>query len=240
MTVFFWSLISAYFLDTPVARLPLFDPKQIPVTGVDGHLPKIAPNSLTVAYISGRFADGHVWAPEFISEPIFTDRPSVAASVLIPIVLRDQPTVLLTERTLNLSSHSGQIAFPGGRADDADADPVETALRETQEEVGLSAESFQVVGVLPTYTTGSGYVVSPVVAFIQPDFSVCPNPFEVADVFEVPLEYLMDPANHRHHLVEWAGAHREWLSMPYQNGDKERFIWGATAGILRNLYRFLV
>jgi 8-oxo-dGTP pyrophosphatase MutT (NUDIX family) len=200
---------------------------------------RIDPLLLNAAYISERFVGVHTWEPEFSSESLFTDRVPVAASVLIPIVLRDRPTVLLTERSLHLSSHSGQIAFPGGKADGADIDVIATALRETYEEVGLSSECFQVLGVLPTYSTGSGYVVSPVVAFMRPDFTIKANAFEVADVFEVPLEYLMDPANHRRHAVNWGGVNREWLSMVYQNNEKERFIWGATAGMLRNLYQFL-
>jgi 8-oxo-dGTP pyrophosphatase MutT (NUDIX family) len=147
--------------------------------------------------------------------------------------------VLLTERTQHLSSHSGQIAFPGGKADGEDADAVATALREAQEEVGLAPGFVRVLGTMPIYTTGSAYWVTPVVALVDPGFALAPNRHEVADVFEVPLDFLMNPANHRRHRVPWNGVEREWLSMPYQDGAVERFIWGATAGMLRNLYRYL-
>jgi len=161
------------------------------------------------------------------------------AAVLLPIVLRPEPTVLLTLRAQHLSTHSGQIAFPGGKVDDTDADAVAAALREAQEEIGLGAHFVEVLGQLPIYVTGSAFHVTPVVALISPDMVLRPNPFEVADVFEVPLAYLMNPAHHRHHRVDWQGVQREWLSMPYQDATTERFIWGATAGMLRNFYRFL-
>lgn len=165
------------------------------------------------------------------------------ASVLLPIVMREQPTVLLTERTLHLSTHSGQIAFPGGKADAEDADAAATALREAQEEVGLDSAWVQVLGSMPHYLTGSSFIITPVVALVQPGFTLTPNAHEVAAIFEVPLEFLMNPAHHQHHTFEWEGAQREWFSMPYlepQHGVlTQRFIWGATAGILRNFYRLL-
>jgi len=153
--------------------------------------------------------------------------------------MRDELMVLLTHRTAHLSSHSGQVAFPGGKADPGDADVVATALREAQEEIGLAAEAVEVIGTMPTYTTGSAFVVTPVVALVDPLATLVPNPHEVAQLFEVPLTFLMNPAHHRRHRVEWEGAQREWLSMPYHDGQTEHFIWGATAGMLRNLYQFL-
>ena len=162
------------------------------------------------------------------------------AAVLIPIVMRPEPTVLLTQRTEHLSTHSGQIAFPGGKLDEADADANAAALREAFEEVGLPADFVDVLGQMPLYTTGSAFLVTPVVALVRPGFTLQPNPYEVTDVFEVPLSYLMNPAHHRHHQLQWQGAQRQWLSMPYQEGHTERFIWGATAGMLRNFYRFLM
>ena len=221
--------------------LPSFDPRQVPVIGVDRHLPKVQPRALQAQALAQRFAAAHSWTPELLAEPRFSDRPAVHASVLIPLVMRDQGlTVLLTERTTHLSSHSGQIAFPGGKADPDDSSAVDTALREAQEEIGLDREFVEVLGTLPIYTTGSAFIVTPVVALVRAEHVVTANPYEVADVFEVPLEFLMDPANHRRHAVEWAGARREWLSMPYTDTRAERFIWGATAGMLRNFYRFLL
>ncbi len=161
------------------------------------------------------------------------------AAVLIPIVMRSEPTILLTLRTEHLSTHSGQIAFPGGKLDAGDADAAAAALREAYEEVGLSANFIEVLGQLPIYTTGAAFMVTPVVALVQPGFVLQPNAYEVADVFEVPLHFLMNPAHHRHHQAHWQGVQREWLSMPYQDGPNERFIWGATAGMLRNFYHFL-
>jgi len=169
----------------------------------------------------------------------FANRQPAQASVLVPIVLRDEPTVLLTQRTEHLSTHSGQVAFPGGRMDDTDTSPAATALREAQEEVGLAPEHVQILGSLPIYTTGTAYIVTPVVGLVSPGFNLQLNPDEVASAFEVPLAFLMNPANHRRHAYEAEGVRREWFSMPWMDGEQERFIWGATAGMLRNFYRFL-
>nr|WP_315489028.1 CoA pyrophosphatase [uncultured Rhodoferax sp.] len=218
-----------------------FDPRLVPVVGVDEQLPKVSAEALQAQDLMRRFASAQVWTPELLAEPRFSQRAPVHASVLVPLVKRDSGlTVLLTERTTHLSSHSGQVAFPGGKADPEDADAVDTALREAEEEVGLERRFVQVLGTLPIYTTGSAFLVTPVVALVDAAHSVTANPHEVADVFEVPLAFLMDPANHRRHAVDWAGSRREWLSMPYVDAGAERFIWGATAGMLRNLYRFLL
>lgn len=218
---------------------PRIDPRTVPVTQVDSHLPAVHRTALLPGSLRSRFATPPVWQAEFLAEKKFMDRTPMPAAVLLPIVLRPEPTVLLTLRTQHLSTHSGQIAFPGGKVDDTDADAVAAALREAQEEIGLGAHFVEVLGQLPIYVTGSAFHVTPVVALISPDMVLRPNPFEVADVFEVPLAYLMDPAHHRHHQVNWQGVQREWLSMPYQDKDTERYIWGATAGMLRNFYRFL-
>ena len=159
--------------------------------------------------------------------------------MLLGIVTRPEPTVLLTVRTAHLTSHSGQVALPGGRQDEQDADPIATALREAQEEVGLHPQFVSVLGCLPLYITGTGYKVTPVVGLIDPAMALTANSQEVADVFEVPLAFLMNPANHLRHAVEWNGVRREWLSMPYDKEKQQRLIWGATAGILKHLYQFL-
>jgi 8-oxo-dGTP pyrophosphatase MutT (NUDIX family) len=224
-----------------MTQFPVFDPHSVPVVGIDDHLPKVRPQSLQPMAMALRFASAHAWTPELLAEPRFSERVPVHASVLIPMVMRDQGlTVLLTERTQHLSSHSGQVAFPGGKADPEDASATVTALREAEEEIGLDRRFVDVLGDLPIYTTGSAFIVTPVVALVRPGFAISPNPHEVADIFEVPLNFLMDPANHRRHAIEWAGQRREWLSIPYKDGATERYIWGATAGMLRNFYRFLL
>lgn len=199
----------------------------------------MADSAQTVAALRRRFAAPPPWVPEIQREPRFMERHPVRAAVLVPIVLHEQPTVLLTERTQQLSTHSGQVAFPGGRADPEDVDAAATALREAHEEVGLDRARVEVLGQLPIYVTGSSYVVTPVVALVQPASRWDPNPAEVADVFEVPLRFLLDPSHHRRQAFEWQGQRREWFAMPYDDGGKTRFIWGATAGMLRNFYRFM-
>ncbi len=154
------------------------------------------------------------------------------AAVLFPIVVRDAGhTVMLTQRTAHLRDHAGQISFPGGRVEADDLSPTHTALRETEEEVGLSRERVEVLGFLPEYRTGTGFRVTPVVGLVHPPFDLQPDPFEVAEVFEVPLAFLLDPANHQRHEMHYRGALRQYFAMPY--GDY--FIWGATAGMIRSL-----
>ena len=219
--------------------MPDFDPRHVPVVGVDRHLPRVAPSQTTPQALRQRFAAPPAWEPEVVQEKSFSSRSPAHAAVLVPIVLREQPTVLLTERTAHLSTHSGQVAFPGGRADPEDASPAHTALREAYEEVGLEPHFVEVLGSLPTYVTGSSFIISPVVALVQPHCVLRPNPHEVADIFEVPLAFLLNPAHHQRHAFDWQGVRREWFSMPYQDGAKNHFIWGATAGMLRNFYRFM-
>ena len=225
---------------TPLSKLPNFDPRTVPVLEQDHHLPAVTQAQLQPTALRQRFSSPPDWSPEVLGEPRFTQRQMVQASVLIAIIEREQPTVLLTQRTSHLTNHSGQIAFPGGKVDDTDADAVMAALREAQEEVGLSAEFIHVLGTLPIYTTGSAFIVTPVVALVKPGFTLEPNTGEVADVFEVPLDFLMNPAHHRRHSFTAEGLERHWFSMPYQDAQTERFIWGATAGMLRNFYRFLI
>lgn len=155
------------------------------------------------------------------------------AAVLFPIVLHAaEPTVLLTQRTAHLRDHASQISFPGGRVEPEDASAVHAALRETREEIGLAPSHIEVIGYLPEYRTSTGFSVTPVVAFVTPPFSLQPDPFEVAEVFEVPLAFLLDPANHKQHEIHWRGRLRRYYAMPY--GDY--FIWGATAGMIMSLF----
>lgn len=226
--------------DTPLSKLPHFDPRTVPVVGVDTHLPAVQPGALAPAALRQRFVQPPAWEPEVWAERKFADRQPARASVLVPVVMRERPMVLLTERTTHLSTHSGQVAFPGGKRDETDVDEADTALREAHEEIGLPRELAEVIGTMPTYTTGTQFIITPVVALVQPDYPLALNAFEVADAFEVPLEFLMNPAHHHRHRFEFAGATREWFSMPYMDGSTERFIWGATAAMLRNFYRFLV
>jgi 8-oxo-dGTP pyrophosphatase MutT (NUDIX family) len=224
-----------------MTNLPVFDPRQVAVIGTDEHLPRVHPHSMLPTQLSQRFALNHPWVPELLSEPRFSDRPLTHASVLIPLVMREQGlTVLLTERGTQLSSHSGQVAFPGGKADPVDSDARATALREAEEEIGLASQYVQILGTMPIYTTGSAFIITPVVALVDGKAELNANPDEVAGIFEVPLDFLMNPAHHQRHAVFWEGQRREWLSMPYVDEGVERFIWGATAGMLRNFYRFLL
>lgn len=157
------------------------------------------------------------------------------AAVLVPVVVRENLAVLLTRRTDHLHHHPGQISFPGGRVEDTDVSAVMTALRETEEEIGLDPDRIELLGELPEYCTGTGFRVTPVVGLVHPPFELTLDSFEVAEAFEVPLAHFLDPANHQRHSMEYQGRMRQYYAMPYD----EYFIWGATAGILVSLYRFL-
>jgi len=242
----------------PPPRPLIREPRLVPILGHDAHLPAIAPERLTPDAVRARFAptlgaiartpaDGieepAPWTPEFTGDgQRLAGRPLRAAAVLVPLVRRaDGLTVLLTRRTDHLNDHAGQVSFPGGRTDPEDADAVATALREAHEEVGLSADEIEVIGRLPTYTTVTAYEVTPVVGLLDPPRALRLDPFEVAEVFEVPLAFLMDPAHHRRHAVEVDGLARQFISMPWGQDlrGEPYFVWGATAAMLRNLYRFL-
>jgi len=165
--------------------------------------------------------------------PSRTLGPGRAAAVLVPLIRREpQLTVLLTLRTEDLPSHGGQVAFPGGKIDKADIGPLEAALREAHEETGLDPRLVEPLGYLDVYQTRSGFRIVPVVGLVDPGAQLSPTAGEVADVFEVPLGFLMDPLNHRQESRLWQGVERRFYAMPYG----ERYIWGATAGMLRNLY----
>lgn len=165
-------------------------------------------------------------------EILAREQPIRPAAVLIPVIDRPQPTVLLTQRSAHLNDHAGQISFPGGKIDTTDASPLDTALREADEEVGLAREFIDPIGYLDLYGTSFGFRILPTVARVSPGFTLRVNASEVDDAFEVPLAFLMNPANHQLHSKEFRGMERTYYAMPYG----ERYIWGATAGILRVLY----
>jgi 8-oxo-dGTP pyrophosphatase MutT (NUDIX family) len=224
-----------------------FDAQAIPIHEVCAGQPKVADHILEPLGLRNRFQSPPVWQPEITDEnrhviaaDIISKRQAAGkvtrAAVLIPLLLKsDGLSVLLTQRTDHLHDHAGQISFPGGRMDPGDSNPNETALRESEEEIGLGRQGVEIIGHLPQYLTVSGYSVTPVVGLVKPQAEYVLDAFEVADVFEVPLHFLMDPANHQVRVWESDQGSRRFYSMPYEN----RFIWGATAGMLRNLYHLL-
>jgi len=171
--------------------------------------------------------DGHLWQ---------RDREIRSAAVLVPVVRRESGlTVLFTRRTAHLSDHAGQISFPGGRSEPGDTGAAETALREAAEEIGLAPAQVEVLGELSEYVTVTGYRVTPVVGLVNPPLELRLDEFEVAEVFEVPLEFLLDPQNHQRNSVVHEGRERRYYAVPY----RQYYIWGATAGMLMNLHSFL-
>lgn len=232
--------LSAPRIRRPIAR-PNFDPKEQPWQTADSGLVRVNPELLTPDALRGTLRPAREWTLDpFSTEP---DRypgregTPVLAAVLIPMVMRPEGVrVMLTQRAAHLHDHAGQISFPGGRVETLDLTPVATALREAQEETGLPQDRVEVLNSMPEFLTATGFSITPVVSLVDPDFSPAPDAFEVADIFEVPLSFLMDPANHRlyeAHLPD--GRVRRYYAMPWQ----DRFIWGATAGMLRNLYASL-
>ena len=205
-------MTSAEFYDRARARLSfdvppgLIDPNIIPETGDPG--------------------------TDKMLEIMAREAPVRPAAVLIPIVDHEEPTVLLTQRSPHLKEHSGQVAFPGGKIDATDKSPLDAALREAQEEVGLDRSFIDPIGYLGVYGTGFGFRILPTLARVKPGFKLTINHSEVDDAFEVPLSFLMNPANHQLHSKEFRGMERTYYEMPFA----ERYIWGATAGILRVLY----
>jgi 8-oxo-dGTP pyrophosphatase MutT (NUDIX family) len=184
-------------------------------------------------------AQGGLRAPELLAgdavDLLPEDVELKAAAVLIAVTDRPEPGVLLTRRTETLRRHAGQVAFPGGRADPEDADLIETALREAEEEIGLPRALVEVIGPVDAYRTVTGYDVLPILAVVPPDLPLAPHEVEVAALFEVPLAHLLDPANHVAKTVDWHGRQRSFYEIPW---DGER-IWGATAAMIVNLGRRL-
>lgn len=216
-----------------------FNPEALPVESLAGE-PAVSPERLTDAWLRERFAKPPAWEPERFDERSMRKAGGAPtpASVLMPLVVRDDGlTILLTQRTAHLNDHAGQISLPGGRVDEVDTSAIDTALRETEEEVGLHRRHIEVLGTLPDYFTGTGYRVTPVVSLVQPPFDLRADPFEVAEIFEVPLAFLMDGMNHQRRTIELPEGlgSRMFYAMPYDRF----FIWGATAGMLRNLFHFL-
>ena len=185
---------------------------------------------------------GRAWGPSDwdlnpeLKGDLLAMAPPRPAAVLVPIVLRDELTVLLTQRSHDMPSHPGQISFPGGKVEGSDATPVDCALREAREEIGLPPGNVEVLGFLDSYRTGTGFQISPVVGLVRPEFDCVLDSREVLEVFEVPLAFLMNPANQQRASREWRGRERFFYAMPYQG----RYIWGATAGILKNLHERLL
>lgn len=227
-------------------RERVVDPLAVPVVRIDSHLEAVAAAQLHLQrlrdQVSLRLHPGAGWTAERSGDGLpGADDPLRPAAVLVPLVQREDGLhVLLTRRTDHLHDHAGQISFPGGRHDPRDANLVATALREAHEEIGLASCHVDVLGCMPVYRTVTHYAVTPVLGLVQPGFGLELDAFEVAEAFEVPLPFLMNPAHHRWHAwVDREGAAREFLSMPWQHGGREYFIWGATASMLRNLYRLL-
>lgn len=217
----------------------LFDPELIAVESIAGEA-AVAAEILTSTGLRQRFSSPANWSPEFTDEHRLRSeaKPLTPASVLMPIVERPQGlTLLFTQRTVHLTDHGGQVSFPGGRADQDDESATHTALRETEEEIGLKRTHIEVIGTLPDYMTGTGYQVTPVVALVAPPFTLRAEPFEVAEIFEVPLAFLMNGLHHQRRTVDLpnGAGRRTFYAMPYERF----FIWGATAGMLRNLFHFL-
>lgn len=168
--------------------------------------------------------------------PRLVSEVRIPAAVLVPLIEHPHGfTVLFTQRTADLKAHGGQISFPGGRLEPEDIDPVAAALRESREEIGLAADQVEILGRLDPYITVTGFEVTPVVGAVKPPLVVTPDPVEVAEIFEVPLAFFLEPANHQRHSRTAAGVVRAYYAMPYG----ERYIWGATAGMLLNLYDVL-
>ncbi|QWD92847.1 CoA pyrophosphatase [Polynucleobacter asymbioticus] len=224
-----------------------FDAEAIPIHMQCSQDPKVSPRVLDPDQLRHRLQHPPQWQPEITDEnrhviaaDIIARRQAAGkitqAAVLIPLLLHEGGlSVLLTQRTQHLHDHAGQISFPGGRMDPEDLTPEKTALRESQEEIGLNPANVEIIGHLPEYLTVSGYSVTPVVGLVQAQAEYVHDEFEVADIFEVPLSFLMDPANHQVRIWQSEQGMRRFYAMPYGN----RFIWGATAGMLRNLYHLL-
>jgi len=221
------------------------DPRQLPLDRSfreeRARAAVLTPEQLTPTAVRLRVMRRAAWTPELRSDgqDPSPDAPKPAA-VLVPLVRHgEQLTVLLTYRARHLQDHAGQISFPGGRIEPSDSGPIDAALREASEETGLAIERIDVLGVLPTYLTVTGFEVTPVVGMIAAPIALRLDSSEVEDAFEVPLLFLMNPGNHERRLVPGSDARRCVYAIPFDDGRRVHFIWGATAAMLRNLYGFL-
>ncbi len=216
----------------------MFDPVSLEIHSVADEA-ELEAERLSAAFLRRQFQHRPVWQPEKTDESLLHASPIFKpAAVLLALVERESGLqVLLTERAAHLHHHPGQISFPGGRVDASDTSAEHTALREAEEEIGLHAAQVEILGQLPLYYTGTGFAVTPVVALVRPTFELRSDPFEVASIFEVPLHFLMNPRHHQRRQVQLAQGlgMRSFYTMPYER----YFIWGATAGMLRNLFHFL-
>ena len=220
-----------------------FDPETQPIVAVSTDLSPLRNESLQLDFIRQAFCRSIAWQVE----PVFTESFNVdakapcaeivRAAVCLPLVQRPEGLhVILTRRSPYLSDHGGHIACPGGRIESFDASPVEAALRETWEEIGVSREFIEILGTHPGFLTSTRFSMKPVIAYVMPGFSVHADASEVAEIFEVPLSFLMNPANHMLHRANLPnGGHRNYFSIRWG----EYFIWGATAALLRNFYHYL-
>jgi 8-oxo-dGTP pyrophosphatase MutT (NUDIX family) len=196
---------------------------------VRGRLTLDVPPGLNDASVTPKRGDHDV---DPVMRKIAEIRPIRPAAVLVPIIDREEPSVLLTQRAAHLPDHPGQISFPGGKIDKADDTPKAAALREAEEEIGLDRQRVTPLGYLDLYMTTLGYRIVPVIARLDPGFALKLNTMEVDNTFEVPLSFLMNQENHKRHSRDWQGMTRHYYAIPYG----ERYIWGVTAGILRNLH----
>jgi 8-oxo-dGTP pyrophosphatase MutT (NUDIX family) len=226
---------------TRTRRRPPFDPQTQPWQQASNDLGMVPSHALHAEFLRdvlSRSIEEPLHLPDaFAARYAEVNAQAIEAAVLVPLVMREAGlTVLLTQRTDHLHDHAGQISFPGGRVESTDADPIATALRETHEETGLAPQHINVLGSLPRYYTGTGFAVTPVTGLVSPSFTLAPDEFEVAEVFEVPLSFITEPANYRLHQAQFPdGSVRHYYSVPWQ----KYFIWGATAAMLHGLYQVL-
>lgn len=220
---------------------PSFDPISQTWQSADKGLTAITPELLSIDCLREMLTSEQPWPEDTLGSTEYRhpgrEGDPVLAAVLVPLVMRPEGvSIMLTKRTAHLHDHAGQISFPGGRVEDSDGSPLVTALRETEEETGLPESYIEVLSTMPVYTTTTGFAITPVLSFVTPGFTLNPDSFEVAEVFEVPLSFLMNPANHRLYCAQLSdGRERLYYAMPWQG----YFIWGATAGMLRNLYHLI-